>query len=208
MSKIKKNVIALVFCSVLILSFFTSYFLSVSNSSKENKTEKVIKSQPKATDNNIVIANTPKEDIVTKDTKITFQVQYKKSDEILPEKKEIDLSTIIGKTKKELEGIYGIQGYIISEMDSNHVNFIKPFNRYSPEKYVLDIFKEGDCIAIFKTDNEGKEKIEDPDNDIKFETKISDVKEGDIDTFLQGSKSLQFDTKQEAIENYMVLFKS
>lgn len=207
MSKFKKIVIGLSFCFVLIISFFTSYFLSLENLNKENKVARDLKDQTTVIGNSIS-TNILKEDIINKNTKITFQVQYKKSGEIFPEKTDAPLNSIIGKTRKELEEIYGIKGYIIKEMDSNHVILLKSFDRYSPGKYVIDIFKDGNCIAIFKTDYQGKESIEDADNDIKFETKISDVKEGDLDTILQGRKSLQFDTKEDAIENYKVLFKS
>lgn len=205
MSKLKKIVIVLSICSVLMISFFASYFVALDSS---NKAKKDLKNQTSVTDNSIISTNIAKEDIINKDTKITFQVQYKKSGEIFSEKTDIELTSIMGKTKKELEEIYGIQGYIIKEMDSKHVNFLKSFDRYSPGKYVIDIFKDGNCVAIFKTDSQGKESIEDPDNDIKFETKITDVKEGDLDTILLGRKSLQFDTKEDAIENYKVLFKS
>ena len=207
MSVFKKIVIGISFCSVLAISFFASYYLSLENISKENKVAKDLKDHTAVAQNSIISTDISKQDIINKDTKVTFQVQYKKSGEIFPEKSDVELKSIIGKTKKELEEIYGIKGYIIKEMDSKHVNFIKSFDRYSPGKYVIDIL-DGNCIAIFKTDYEGKEKIEDPDNDIKFETKVSDVKEGDLDTILQGRKSLQFDTKEDAIENYKVLFKT
>lgn len=206
MSKLKKIVITLSLCFVLVISFFASYFLSLESINKENKAAKDLKNKVTVIGNSSISTNGPKEDIITKNTKIIFQNEYKKSGEIIDEKTDIDLTSIIGKTKKELEEIYGIKGYIIKEMDSNHVDFLKTLDRYSPEKYVIDIFKDANCIAIFKTDFQGKESIEDPDNDIKFETKISDVKEGDLDTILQGRKSLQFDTKQDAIENYKVLF--
>lgn len=208
MSKLKKTVIVIGFCFVLIISFFTSYFLSLASLNKESKADKDFKAGTTVSGNSIISTNIPKEDIVSKDTKITFQVQYKKSGEIFTEKNDDPLSSIIGKTKKELEEIYGIKGYIIKEMDSNHVNFLKSFDRYSPDKYVIDIFKDSNCIAIFKTDHQGKESIEDPDNDIKFETKISDVREGDLDIILQGQKNLQFDTKEDAVENYKVLFRT
>ena len=130
MSKFKKIVIALFFCFVLMISFFASYFLTVENA---NKAKKDLKNQTSVVDNSIISTNIAKEDIITKDTKIIFQVQYKKSGEIFTEKTDIDLPSIMGKTKKELEEIYGIQGYIIKEMDSKHVNFLKSFDRYSPE---------------------------------------------------------------------------
>ena len=205
MSKLKKNVIVLSVCFVLSIVFLTSYFLSLRDL---NKAKSNSKNQGTVIDNSVISTNVSKEVIINKDTKITFEVQYKKSGEVFPEKNDIELTSIMGKTKKELEEIYGIQGYIIKEMDSKHVIFLKSFDRYSPGKYVIDIFKDSDCIAIFKTDSQGKENIEDPDNDIKFDTKVSDVKDGDLDIILQGRKSLQFDTKEDAIENYKVLFKS
>ena len=208
MSKLKKIAIGLSFCLVLIISFFASYLLSSESLNKANKLAIDLNKQSAANGDKIVSTTAAKEDIVSKDTKITFKIQYKKSDEIVDEKTEVPLTNIIGKTKKELEEIYWIKGYIINEMDSKHVNFLKCFDRYSPYKYVIDIYKEGNCIAIFKTDSEGKETIEDPNSDIKFETKISDVREGDLDTITRGQKSLQFDTKEEAIENYKVLFHS
>ncbi len=93
-------------------------------------------------------------------------------------------------------------------MDSNHLVLLKLFDRYSPQKYVIDIYKDGNCIAIFKTDEEGKENIENPDKDIKFDTKLSDIKQGDLDTMMTGRKSLQFDSHEDAEDSYNALFKS
>jgi hypothetical protein len=205
MSKTKKILLVFSFFIILIMSFFTSYFLFLDSYKKDNK---VAKSSLLNNPNSIISTNVSKEDIVNKNTKIIFQVEYKKSGDIFQEKKDIDVTNILGKNKKELEELYGVQGYVIKKMDSQQIILLKSFDRYSPQKYVLDIYKEGNCIAIFKTDKEGIQSIEDPDNDIKFDTKITDIKEGDLETFLQGRKSLQFDTKEEAEENYRVLFKS
>lgn len=195
-----------VFIFLLIVSFLCAFLLTEESIKKENQDKAAKSTETVAIDN--INKNISKEPVITKTTSIVFKIEYQKSGEIEIEKKDFDINSLLGKSQKGIEEIYGIDGYIVDKMDNNELILIKKLDRYSPNKYVLDIYREGDCLGIFKTDSEGKETIEDPDNDIKFETKISDVKEGDLLTLTQGRKILQFDSKEEAEEYYQITFKS
>ena len=86
MSKLKRNVIVLSVCFVLSIVFLTSYFLSLRDL---NKAKSNSKNQGTVIDNSVISTNVSKEVIINKDTKITFEVQYKKSGEVFPEKNDI-----------------------------------------------------------------------------------------------------------------------
>ena len=205
MNKKKVYIYSSIFIVLLFVSFLGGFLIT--NISIKNEKVKKAETEAITTDNKVNI-EAYKEITVTKTTSIVFKIQYQKSGEIVVEKKEYDLNNLLGKTKKGIEEIYGIEGYIVDKMDDKELILIKVLDRYSPEKYVLDIYREGDCLGIFKTDAEGKETIEDPDNDIKFDTKLAQVKEGDMLTLVQGRKILQFNSREEAEEYYQITFKS
>jgi len=208
MFKFNKVKYTILICTVLVISFFSSYLIFSKASNKDKFNTNTLNNTSSVNAYNLANKETLNDETVNKDTKIIFKVEYKKSGEIFNEKVNDNVSSLVGKTKKDIEGIYAVKGYIIKEMDSNHLVLLKSFDRYSPQKYVIDIYKVGNCVAIFKTDGEGKESIEDPDKDIKFDTKLSDIKEGDLDTMLVGRKSLQFDSREDAEDNYNAVFKS
>lgn len=138
--------------------------------------------------------------VVNNDTKIILRTIYEKGGDIIDEK--ISSKEYKGKSKEEISKIFYKQGYELKQMANNKIVLIKKENRYAPNKYVLGI-RDG-YIAIFKTDNKGREYIENENKDItNIKTKL--LPKEDIDLLTNGNKDFQFDTREEAegsLEDY------
>lgn len=138
--------------------------------------------------------------IVSKDTKILLRTIYEKGGEIVD--KDISSKEYKGKTKEELSKIFYKEGYELKQMVNNKIVLIKRENRYAPNKYVVGI-KDG-YIAIFKTDDKGREYIENENKDItNIKTKL--LPKEDVNLLTNGNKDFQFDTREEAegsLEDY------
>lgn len=204
----KKVPFILFICVLAVVTFFGSYYLTLKNLNKTNKTPKDVRNTAQVNASNIIDASIIKENTVQSSAKIIFKTLYSKSGDIVIDKQQDKAGQLSGKSKKDVETMFSTDGYAIQHMDNDQVIFLRTYDKYSPNKYVLDIYKEGNCIAIFKTDKDGNESIEDPDNDIKSDMKIDNLKDGDIDALMKGNKDFQYNTKAEAEEGFNGIFKS
>ncbi|MGE5626497.1 MAG: hypothetical protein ACM3X7_00105 [Solirubrobacterales bacterium] len=141
------------------------------------------------------------DDIVSKNSKIIFRTNYKKSGGTIINREQ-EPGNLVGKTKQELEAAFSSEGYQVSSMSDKEVILERVLDRYEPNKYVLGI-KDGH-IAIFKTDKEGNMFIQDDRRDIT-DIKTDKLKDEDIKLLTNGDKYFQCGSKEEAqaiLEDY------
>ena len=204
----KKVPIILIVCTLLVVAFIGSYYFTIRNLNKNNKVPKDVRNTAQVNASTVIGVSTIKENTVQSNAKVIFKTLYSKSGDIVIDKKQDNAGQLLGKSQKDVETMFSSDGYVVQQMDGEQVILLRTYERYSPNKYVLDIYKEGNCLAIFKTDKDGNESIEEPDNDIKHDMKIDNLKDGDVDALMQGNKDFQYDTKAEAEEGFNGIFKS
>jgi hypothetical protein len=193
----KKLIIGL---SLILVAFVFSigYYWGIKNS--KNKSTQIKKTVPNvAMENTINTINTQDNLIdevkVTINTNVIFKIKYSKSNDIKIEKTLSKPVELVDKTQDDLNKIFSSEGYRVESMNSNEVDLLKVLNSYSPNKYVLGI--KGNYVAIFKTDNSGNMFIEDEKNDVT-DISTKNLKKGDIDLLTNGTKDIQFETRDEA----------
>lgn len=148
-----------------------------------------------ATSSNVSSLSNSDEVQIKAATNIILSTIYEKSGDCIKDK-EVSGKQYAGENRKQLEKSFEKDGYMVEKMTSSEVSMKRAVNRYSPNKYVLGI--KGDYIAIFKTDKDGNQFIEDEATDIT-KIRISNLKDGDITMLTNGSKDFQFDTKEGAL---------
>lgn len=198
MKKIFKIVI-LIFLIVFV--FLGSYFISYNKFAKVKKDNNTKYLSAKSVNSDKAIQK------VSKKTKIIFKVYYKKSGKTEVKKELESPGKYYNMTKDEIDKSVKDEGYKVELMSPSSVILVSEVNRYLPDKYVIDIYNN-ECLAIFKTDNNGNEFIEDEKNDIKYDTKISNLRSGDLNYLEKGDPQLQYDSKEAAEESYMEIYRS
>lgn len=189
----KKKLFYILFSVVLFISFILGGFCGAYIYKNNINNEAVSNVNSFANNDDIKVSNK---------TNIILSTIYEKSGDCIKDK-EVSGKQYSGENRKELEKSFEKDGYVVEKMTSSEVSMKRAVNRYAPNKYIVGI-KDG-YIAIFKTDKEGNEFIEDSSNDI---TKIrtANLKQGDIDLLQNGSKDFEFNTKDEAfskLEDYI-----
>lgn len=145
--------------------------------------------KPTASDIDKLTLNANSERVVAPDAKVILKLEYGKSGDI--DNREMTTSDFVGKSKEQLE----TQGYKVESITKNEVILIKKVDTYTPNKYILGV--KQNCFAIYKTDANGNMYIENESSDI---TNIKVPTQGDYNILVKGSKSFQFNTREEAEE--------
>lgn len=181
--------------SLILILFILSYAFSFQkyNHNKESYNN----NDPQSVANFNKLENKGNDAKVSENAKIVFQAEYEKSREIKVIEELDQPGIMVGLNKSDIEQIYSKEGYIVESITSSEVVLLKKINSYSPNKYFLGIYNN-QCVAIFKTDDKGKEFIENYDSDVKTDVKIERLKKGDKDILTNGSPDLQFETKNDA----------
>lgn len=139
--------------------------------------------------------------VVSKDAKIIFNIKYKKSGDVILQ--NVSTATdFAGKTKAQVEKISDSNQFTLESFKSSELIFVKEYDRYAPNKYVLGI--KGDYIAIFKTDGDGNMYLENKTLDIT-KRKIDKLKPQDIKMLTNGDKYFECATRDQAesiLEDY------
>jgi hypothetical protein len=168
----------------LVSTFIISFNLGMSKFSKGDNYNAGNVNQA-GTDKLTSALNT--DQVISPNAKIQLKVQYTKSGDI--ENKTVNISDFAGKSKVELES----DKYIVESFSASEVVLIKKVDSYAPNKYVLGVKDE--CLAIYKTDDEGNLYIEDESTDI---TDIEPPTKEDFNQLVKGNKVYQFNNKEDA----------
>lgn len=182
-----KKVILIVSSVIFLACAFIISFNWGMNKFDKSKNGKINSADQAGVDN--VTSVLKAQETISPNAKVTLKIQYVKAAKT--DEKEMKASEFPGKTKKELED----SGYTIENFTQSEVVLSRKIDSYEPNKYVLGV--KNDCLAIYKTDNEGNMYIEDESTDI---TDIEVPTKSDYDLLEKGSKYLQFDSKEEAEE--------
>ncbi|EET85973.1 conserved hypothetical protein [Clostridium carboxidivorans P7] len=150
---------------ILTISIFSlSYYLCINKLKSTNLKEDKYKVQNESKDiDKTMTVDSNMNTSLSPNAKVIFEKKYIKSGEVITEKEE-SAGNLAGKKKSELNQVYKGQGYSLESMKSSEVVFVKEFDRYAPNKYVVGI-KDG-FIAIYKTDKDGNMFIEDEKRDV------------------------------------------
>lgn len=186
------NKAIIVLFSVTITFILSYYLTSMITQNQTNKLSKTVINK------NVNSTNASSKISITKDTTVVFEVKFKKSNEISILNTIKAYPNFEGKTKKDIENKYNKSGYTLETVSKEKIIFKKICDTYSPNKYIIDIYEQGKCLAIFKTDADGKECIENKLSDIKYDITLDKLKSGDIDMLRDGDSVYQFKTKDEA----------
>lgn len=188
---------------ILTISIFSlSCYLCVNKLKVANLNEEKYKVQNESKDiDKSITVDSNMNTSLSPNAKVIFEKKYIKSGEIITEKEE-SAGNLAGKKKSELNQVYKGQGYSLESMKSSEVVFVKEFDRYAPNKYVVGI-KDG-FIAIYKTDKDGNMFIEDEKRDVT-DIKTDRLKKADIELLTKGDKYFQCNTREDAearLEDY------
>lgn len=188
---------------ILTISIFSlSYYLCINKLKSTNFKEDKYKVQNESKDiDKTMTVDSNMNTSLSPNAKIIFEKKYIKSGEVITEKEE-SAGNLAGKKKSELNQVYKGQGYSLESMKSSEVVFVKEFDRYAPNKYVVGI-KDG-FIAIYKTDKDGNMFIEDEKRDVT-DIKTDRLKKADIELLTKGDKYFQCNTREDAearLEDY------
>lgn len=188
---------------ILTISIFSlSYYLCINKLKSTNFKEDKYKVQNESKDiDKTMTVDSNMNTSLSPNAKIIFEKKYIKSGEVITEKEE-SAGNLAGKKKNELNQVYKGQGYSLESMKSSEVVFVKEFDRYAPNKYVVGI-KDG-FIAIYKTDKDGNMFIEDEKRDVT-DIKTDRLKKADIELLTKGDKYFQCNTREDAearLEDY------
>ncbi|NMM61202.1 hypothetical protein HBE96_00495 [Clostridium sp. P21] len=196
----KIKTVLLVVSTIAIFSL--SYYLCINKLRSTNVKENKYKAENRSKDlGKAVTVDSNVNTSLSSNAKVVFKKKYVKSGEIVTEKEE-NAGNLAGKKKKELDQVYKGQGYSVASIKPSEVVFMKEFDRYAPNKYVLGI--KDKFIAIYKTDKEGNMFLEDEKRDIT-DVKIDKLKKADIDLLTKGDKYFQCNTREDAearLEDY------
>lgn len=191
---------SLFFILFLLIAFAYSYIWGIAKYKDENKDTKysnVDTYYEKGYSSEINL-----NDIISANTKVVFKTQYIKSGDY-DEKIQNVSEKVIGKSREEIEQIYKNDGYKLESMDSTKIILVKSVDSYAPNKYVFGI-KEG-RLAIYRTDNNGYQYIEDESKDIT-PIRAETLKKLDLELLIKGAKQFEFDTREQAeakLEDYI-----
>ncbi|WPC41293.1 hypothetical protein [Clostridium sp. JS66] len=188
---------------ILTISIFSlSYYLCINKLKSTNLKEDKYKVQNEGKDiDKTMTVDSNMNTSLSPNAKVIFEKKYIKSGEVITEKEE-SAGNLAGKKKSELNQVYKGQGYSLESMKSSEVVFVKEFDRYAPNKYVVGI-KDG-FIAIYKTDKDGNMFIEDEKRDVT-DIKTDRLKKADIELLTKGDKYFQCNTREDAearLEDY------
>lgn len=188
---------------ILTISIFSlSYYLCINKLKSTNLKEDKYKVQNESKDiDKTMTVDSNMNTSLSPNAKVIFEKKYIKSGEVITEKEE-NAGNLAGKKKSELNQVYKGQGYSLESMKSSEVVFVKEFDRYAPNKYVVGI-KDG-FIAIYKTDKDGNMFIEDEKRDVT-DIKTDRLKKADIELLTKGDKYFQCNTREDAearLEDY------
>ncbi|AKN32485.1 hypothetical protein Ccar_17120 [Clostridium carboxidivorans P7] len=188
---------------ILTISIFSlSYYLCINKLKSTNLKEDKYKVQNESKDiDKTMTVDSNMNTSLSPNAKVIFEKKYIKSGEVITEKEE-SAGNLAGKKKSELNQVYKGQGYSLESMKSSEVVFVKEFDRYAPNKYVVGI-KDG-FIAIYKTDKDGNMFIEDEKRDVT-DIKTDRLKKADIELLTKGDKYFQCNTREDAearLEDY------
>lgn len=145
--------------------------------------------------------STDENTVVLKDANVIFNIKYKKSGDVILQSTG-KATDFVGKTKEEVEKQSSSNQFTLESFKSSQLIFVRAYDRYAPNKYVLGI--EGDYIAIFRTDFEGNMYLENKTLDIT-KRKIDNLKPQDIKMLTNGDKYFECDTRDQAesiLEDY------
>ncbi|MFL0247397.1 hypothetical protein [Candidatus Clostridium stratigraminis] len=186
MSKKKISLLVIVMTFILIGIFYISYNIGFKKLTSLNNRGQGLQS---ASDIDKLTLNSNTESVISQNAKVILKIEYEKSGDI--DSREMITSDFAGKTKEQLEA----QGYEVENITKTEAVLLKKVNAYAPNKYILGV--NGNCFAIFKTDANSNLYIENEDSDI---TNIKVPTQGDYNLLVKGSKSFQFNTREEAEE--------
>jgi len=175
----------------MIIAFFGVFELSYNIGLKKLSSVKnnSINELQTASDIDKLTLNANSESVISPNAKIILKIEYEKSGDI--DSREMITSDFAGKNKDQLE----TQGYEVESITKNQAVLLKRVNAYAPNKYVLGV--KGNCFAIYKTDANSNMYIENEGSDI---TNIKVPTQGDYNLLVKGTKSFQFNTREEAEE--------
>lgn len=201
MDKRKIGLVFSVFISCCILSFSFYYCYNRLKTLEKNNAAHTVNAKSDNGSKDSLYVQSQVDDIVSKNSKIIFKTNYKKSGGTIINKEQ-EPGNLVGKTKNELEQTFSSDGYKVSSMSEKEVVLVREFDKYEPNKYVLGI-KDG-YIAIFKTDKEGNMFIQDERRDIT-DIKTDKLKDEDIKLLTNGDKYFECGSREEAqaiLEDY------
>ncbi len=115
MLKLNKVKYSILIFTILVISFFSSYFIFSRLSNKDKGNTKTLNNISSVNSNNYISKDILKEETVNKDTKISFKIEYKKSGDVVDEKINEDLSSLVGKTKKKLKVSMELKGILLKK---------------------------------------------------------------------------------------------
>ncbi len=198
----RKKIRTILLVILTILIFSLSYYLCINKLKSANFKEDKYKVQNESKDiDKTMTVDSNMNTSLSPNAKVIFEKKYIKSGEVINEKEE-SAGNLAGKKKSELNQVYKGQGYSLESMKPSEVVFVKEFDRYAPNKYVVGI-KDG-FIAIYKTDKDGNMFIEDEKRDIT-DIKTDRLKKADIELLTKGNKYFQCNTREDAearLEDY------
>ena len=151
------------------------------------------------TDLNSDVAN--ENTVVLKDAKVIYNIKYKKSGDVILQN-VATATDFTGKTKAQVEKQSGSNQFTLESFKNSQLIFVREYDRYAPNKYVLGI--KGDYLAIYKTDSDGNMYLENETLDIT-KRKIDNLKPQDIKMLTNGDKYFECDTRDQAesiLEDY------
>ncbi len=185
----RKNIFIFLLGIVLIVSLFITSFLWGIN--------KFTKSQSPKNNN---LYHGDKKEVIDDNTRIVLKLRDNTSGKLSDYEvlNLVQLEDSIGKSvdKSRLEEFYSKQGYSLYSYNDKEFIFIKDVvPKFEPNKYYLGV--ENGCLAIYKSDSEGKLYIEDHEKDVTQKT-VDSLPDGDKQLFK--NYELKFNTKQEAYD--------
>lgn len=139
--------------------------------------------------------------VVLKDAKVIYNIKYKKSGDVILQN-VASATDFAGKTKAQVEKQSGSNQFTLESFKNSELIFVREYDRYAPNKYVLGI--KGDYLAIYKTDSDGNMYLENETLDIT-KRKIDNLKPQDIKMLTNGDKYFECDTRDQAesiLEDY------
>lgn len=189
--------LTLILCSILF--FLIGYIAG----KETNSLNKEVKGQNLTIDvNGVTLSNEEKNKIINASSEITFKIQGKDDNYIIERFKTAEEEGVAGMTLKEIEDKYSKYGYVLKNISSNNIEFVRKPIVYNPNRYVL--FTVNNEIVITQSDNNGS--IFDKDGNLISKegtgTKYTSLRPKDIDNIISGNETMQFETIEELNDGF------
>lgn len=192
----KRKILSLGLAIFVVLTFSVGYYIWKKNKNTSlSELEKSYDELAISANSGTMYNKEALNKVIEKGYEILFEVKSGDNGKFIVERrKTADEEKAVGKKGIELQSKYKDEGYVLKDIENNKVELIRDPIKYEPNRYVL--LSENNEIVIGKSDENGN--IFDKDGNILNRegtgTKITSLREKDIENIIKGDISMQFET--------------